>query len=513
MIPPELFDDEARSYDAVLVVSFGGPEGPDDVMPFLDNVLRGLPISPAGKARIAERYYRFGGVSPIAEYTREFVRALEEALAERGPRLPVYLGNRNWHPMLPDTMARMARDGVRSALVHVTSTFSSYSGCRRYREDLFAASNGLPEAPRLDRMRYGYNHPGFVAAMADRLRAAFARFPAADPAPALVFTAHSLPLSMARGCDYEAELRESCGLVAGAAGASDWSLAYQSQNASYGRTVARARRGRGAAGGARGRSFRSGGGSHRVRLRPPGGRSGSRRGGRGNGPRSRDPDGAGGHRGCPPGLRGDGAGAGGRANGRESRAPRAGRSRAAPGHLSGGLLPLGAARRPPARALRRRFGVSRARRPDAVVIGAGLSGLTAALRLEEAGLDVQVVEARRRVGGRIRSVPTAAGTLESGGATIGGGYRRVLAAAERHGVGLVDATPLLRFFREQELVLDGDLIRRAEWPDHPANPFPKRDRDLMPWNFGRVLTVRENPLDTPEDWLDPSYARRDVPAP
>ena len=234
MTPPELFDDEARSYDAVLVVSFGGPEGPDDVLPFLDNVLRGLPISSAGKARIAERYYRFGGVSPIAEYTREFVRALEAALAERGPRLPVYLGNRNWHPMLPDTMARMARDGIRTALVHVTSTFSSYSGCRRYREDLFAASNGLAEAPRLDRMRYGYNHPGFVAAMADRLRAAFARFPAADPAPALVFTAHSLPLSMARGCDYEAELRESCGLVAGAAGASGWSLAYQSQNASYG---------------------------------------------------------------------------------------------------------------------------------------------------------------------------------------------------------------------------------------------------------------------------------------
>ena len=155
--------------------------------------------------------------------------------------------------------------------------------------------------------------------------------------------------------------------------------------------------------------------------------------------------------------------------------------------------------------------MSGGRRPDAVVIGAGLSGLTAALRLEEAGLDVQVVEARGRVGGRIRSVPTAAGTLESGGATIGGGYRRVLAAAERHGVGLVDATPLLRFFREQELVLDGGLVGRTEWPDHPANPFPERDRDLMPWNFARVLTERENPLDTPEDWLDPSYARRDVP--
>lgn len=229
-----LFDDAARRYDAVLVVSFGGPEGPDDVLPFLDNVLRGLPIKPASKARIAERYHRFGGVSPIAEHTRAFVRALEAALAARGPRLPVYLGNRNWHPLLPDTVARMAGDGIGSALVHVTSTFSSYSGCRRYREDLFAAADGVPQAPRLDRVRFGYNHPGFIAAMADRLGEAFARFPEADPAPALVFTAHSLPLSMAKGCDYEAELRESCRLTAEAAGAGEWALAYQSQNASYG---------------------------------------------------------------------------------------------------------------------------------------------------------------------------------------------------------------------------------------------------------------------------------------
>ena len=229
-----LFDEAARRYDAVLVVSFGGPEGPEDVMPFLDNVLHGLPITPAGRQRIAERYFRFGGVSPIAAYTREFVVALQNALAERGPRLPVYLGNRNWHPLLPDTLARMAGDGVPSALVHVTSTFSSYSGCRRYREDLFAAAEGVPNAPRLGRVRFGYNHPGFIAAMAERLRDAFARFPQANPAPALVFTAHSLPLSMANGCDYEAELRESCRLTAQAAGAAEWALAYQSQNASYG---------------------------------------------------------------------------------------------------------------------------------------------------------------------------------------------------------------------------------------------------------------------------------------
>ncbi len=232
MRPP--FDEAASDHEAVLVVSFGGPEGRDDVIPFLDNVLRGLPISEASKLRIAERYYQFGGVSPIAAHTRDFVLALETALAERGPRLPVYLGNRNWHPMLRDTVEKMAGDGVRNALVHVTSLFGSYSGCRRYREDLFAATAGVKDAPHLDRVRSGYNHPGFVAAMADRLREAAARFPEGERAPPLIFTAHSLPLSMAKRCDYEAELGEACRLVAEAAGVAEWTLAYQSENASYG---------------------------------------------------------------------------------------------------------------------------------------------------------------------------------------------------------------------------------------------------------------------------------------
>ena len=231
-----LFDNEPRDYNAVLVVSFGGPEGPDDLMPFLDNVLAGLRVPPPVKARIAQRYHRFGGISPINAHTREFIAALEGQLAASGPRLPVYWGNRNWHPMLGDTMARMAADGVGRAIAYVTSTFSSYSGCRKYREDLHAAVDGLDGAPHIDKLRIGYNHPGFIAAMADRLQEAFARVPGEEARPALLFTAHSLPLSMARACDYQAQLREACALSAEAVGAGEWELVYQSQNASYGET-------------------------------------------------------------------------------------------------------------------------------------------------------------------------------------------------------------------------------------------------------------------------------------
>ncbi len=229
-----LFDNKPQEYDAVLIVSFGGPEGPDDVMPFLDNVLAGLRVPPPVKERIAKRYLRFGGVSPINDHTRRFIAALERELAASGPALPVYWGNRNWHPMLGDTLARMAADGVGRAIAYVTSTFSSYSGCRKYREDLYAAVDGLDNAPHIDKLRIGYNHPGFVEAMADRLRDAFSRVPTAAKPPALLFTAHSLPLSMAGACDYVAQLQEACALAAETAGAGQWELVYQSQNASYG---------------------------------------------------------------------------------------------------------------------------------------------------------------------------------------------------------------------------------------------------------------------------------------
>ena len=220
----------SSGYDAVLVVSFGGPEAEADVLPFLDNAMGGRPVPPAVKARIAARYHRFGGVSPINAHTRAFIAALERELATHGPDLPVYWGNRNWHPFLKDTARQMVADGVRNALVYITSLFSSYSGCRQYREDLYRAMDGLPDAPRLDKLRSGYNHPGFVTAMAARLRCAV---DSAEDAP-VVFTAHSLPVAMARHADYEEQLRDASALVAQEAGLSEFQLAFQSNNARTG---------------------------------------------------------------------------------------------------------------------------------------------------------------------------------------------------------------------------------------------------------------------------------------
>ena len=140
-------DQTARQYDALLIVSFGGPEGMDDVEPFLDNVLQGLTLSDSARRKIEDRYRRFGGVSPIARHTRDLVRAVQAELEHRGLALPVYLGNRNWHPLLPDTLRAMAADGIERAAAFVTSLFGSYSGCRRYREDLHHAADGLQQAP------------------------------------------------------------------------------------------------------------------------------------------------------------------------------------------------------------------------------------------------------------------------------------------------------------------------------------------------------------------------------
>ena len=229
-----LFDDEENNYDAILIVSFGGPEGPDDVMPFLDNVLMGLNVPKPVKVRIAKRYQRFGGISPINRETRSFIQALEIEIQNNGPQLPIYWGNRNWHPMLPDTLNRMADDGIKNAIAYVTSTFSSYSGCRKYREDLYEAIQGVDNPPHIDKLRVGYNHPGFIKAVSDRTREALESTSVDKEEVVLMFTAHSLPLSMAKCTDYEAQLQEACNLVGQVVGINSWQLVYQSNNASYG---------------------------------------------------------------------------------------------------------------------------------------------------------------------------------------------------------------------------------------------------------------------------------------
>ncbi|MDX1561621.1 MAG: NAD(P)/FAD-dependent oxidoreductase [Gammaproteobacteria bacterium] len=147
---------------------------------------------------------------------------------------------------------------------------------------------------------------------------------------------------------------------------------------------------------------------------------------------------------------------------------------------------------------------------DAVVIGAGIAGLGAALALEEHGAKVRVLEAQQRTGGRIHSMRQLGTNAEAGATYIGAGYDRFIALAERFSIPLIDVTPVLEFFREQELVLDGEIIRQADWPAHPKNPFPERDRTLMPWRYHRVLTMRDNPLARPEDWLAGEHAALDV---
>jgi ferrochelatase len=203
-------------YDALLIVSFGGPDGPEDVLPFLENVTSGRNVPRERMLEVAEHYYHFGGRSPINEQNRQLIAAIERELAENGPPLRVYWGNRNWHPLLPDTLRKMAEDGVRRALAFVTSPYSSYSSCRQYREDIIRAQQQVgPSAPKVDKLRAFFNHPGFIEPMIERTQAAIRQIPSQRRDEALlVFSAHSIPVAMAQASQYEEQLQESCRLVA-----------------------------------------------------------------------------------------------------------------------------------------------------------------------------------------------------------------------------------------------------------------------------------------------------------
>jgi protoporphyrin/coproporphyrin ferrochelatase len=219
-------------YDALLLVSFGGPEGMDDVIPFLENVLRGRNVPRERLLQVARHYEMFAGVSPLNEQNRKLIAALNLELEKHGPKLPIYWGNRNWHPLLRDTLKQMTDNGRRHALAFVTAAYSSYSSCRQYLQNIADAQRAVgTKAPQVDKIRAFYNHPLFVAANVARVREKLLQFPVEDQASIhLAFTAHSIPESMAGNCDYVAQLNETARLIAGELGITHWQLVFQSRS-------------------------------------------------------------------------------------------------------------------------------------------------------------------------------------------------------------------------------------------------------------------------------------------
>jgi protoporphyrin/coproporphyrin ferrochelatase len=214
-------------FEALLLVSFGGPESKEDVIPFLENVLHGRNVPRERMLQVAEHYYRFDGRSPINDQNRELLAKLREALP-----MPVYWGNRNWHPMLADAIRRMRDDGVRRAVAFATSAFGSYSGCRQYQENIDSARAAVAtedpskSVPDIVKIRPFCAHPLFMEAMADRVRAAVEQLPGAR----IVFTAHSIPVAMAQASPYVQQLHTVSRLVAEAVGVHNWKLVYQSRS-------------------------------------------------------------------------------------------------------------------------------------------------------------------------------------------------------------------------------------------------------------------------------------------
>ncbi len=207
--------------DALLLVSFGGPESADEVMPFLRKVVHGRGIPDARLASVAEHYHHLGGRSPLPEACRRLAGALGAVTG-----LPVYQGNLHWSPLMADGVAAMAADGVRSAAAFVTSGFGSPAGCRRYADAIAAAVDAVDGAPEITRLPLHFDHPGFLTAMSENTATALEQAPDAR----LVFSAHSLPHSMVPACPYVEQLRHACGAVAAAVGRSDYDLVWQSRS-------------------------------------------------------------------------------------------------------------------------------------------------------------------------------------------------------------------------------------------------------------------------------------------
>jgi ferrochelatase len=215
-----------QPYDAFLLISFGGPEGPDDVIPFLENVLRGRNVPQERMLEVAEHYYHFGGVSPINEQCRSLLAAIRAEFAARKCELPVYWGNRNWQPMLEETVRQMRDDGVQRVLALATSAFGSYSGCRQYREDIERARGAVEGAPIIEKVPPFFRRAGFIEAVTDRVQEALASLPGAD----VIYTAHSVPESMAQASPYEKQLMEVASVVNAKLGLPAPTLVYQSRS-------------------------------------------------------------------------------------------------------------------------------------------------------------------------------------------------------------------------------------------------------------------------------------------
>jgi protoporphyrin/coproporphyrin ferrochelatase len=222
-------------FDAVLLLSFGGPEGPEQVRPFLENVTRGRGIPPERLDDVAQHYLHFGGVSPINGINRELIEQIRAELADRGNKLPVYFGNRNWEPYIQDTVATMRDDGIRRAAVFTTSAWGGYSSCTQYLEDIVRARRAAgDDAPELVKMRHYFDHPLLVEMFADGIEAAAATLPDAVRGEArLVFTAHSIPVQAHSRCGHELYSRQvayAAGLVAAAAGYLEFDQVWQSRS-------------------------------------------------------------------------------------------------------------------------------------------------------------------------------------------------------------------------------------------------------------------------------------------